>query len=240
MAGTESRGRGPRSSDDAALTRNLWRPLFAVVIQAVALCAGAGSLTWAAGWVYVGLYLGVIVVGAVLLTAHDPDLMRDRGQGSPGGEQWDVRLTRVLGLALLAVLATAGLDERLDWSPALPMPLRVAGAVVVVVGYGITLWAMYVNTFFTVTVRIQPERGHVVVTDGPYAYVRHPGYAGMTVAAFAATFLLGSLWALVPWAVMTALTVVRVVLEERTLTRHLTGYTEYAARTRYRLLPLVW
>lgn len=242
MAETADRGPTPRTSQGtgSALTQHLWRPLLVVVLQAVALVAAAGTLTWPAGWVYVGLYLGVIVVGMALLRAHDPDLVRERAEGWRGGERWDIRVTRVLAVAFFAVLVTAGLDERLMWSPALPMPVLIGGAVFVVAGYALTTWAMYVNTFFTVTVRIQPERGHTVVTDGPYAYVRHPGYVGMLVSMLAATFLLGSLWALIPWALYAGVIVVRTALEDRTLLRGLAGYPEYAARTRYRLLPPVW
>lgn len=240
MAGTGSRGRVPRASHRAELTQHLWRPIVVVLLQAVALLGAAGTLTWPAAWVYVALYLGVVVVGATLLQTHDPDLVHERAEGSRGGERWDIWITRVLGVTFFGVLVTAGFDERLGGSPPLPLPLRIGGAVFVVVGYALTTWAMYVNTFFTVTVRIQPERGHTVVSDGPYAYVRHPGYAGMLVSMLAATFLLDSLWALIPWALYAAVIVVRTALEDRTLHRGLAGYPEYAALTRYRLLPLVW
>ena len=242
MVGTYGPEQPPRtaSREGAALTQHLWRPILAVVVQAVALLGSAGTLAWPAAWIYVGLYLGVVVVGAALLQAHDPDLAWERAEGSRGGERWDTWVTRAMGVAWLGTLVTAGFDERLGWSPPLPLPLGVGGAVFVVAGYALTTWAMYVNTFFTVTVRIQPERGHTVVCDGPYAYVRHPGYAGMLMSMLGAVFLLGSLWALIPWVLLLAVNVVRVVLEERTLTGGLAGYPEYVARTRYRLLPLVW
>jgi protein-S-isoprenylcysteine O-methyltransferase Ste14 len=104
----------------------------------------------------------------------------------------------------------------------------------------VTLWAMSVNAFFAQTVRLQTERGHTVVTDGPYAYVRHPGYVGMLACMLGACFLLGSLWALVPWLLYLAATVVRTELEDRTLHAELSGYPDYARRTRYRLIPLIW
>jgi protein-S-isoprenylcysteine O-methyltransferase Ste14 len=89
-------------------------------------------------------------------------------------------------------------------------------------------------------VRIQKERGHTVVTDGPYRLVRHPGYVGSILSLMAAPFLLGSRWALIPAVLGVAGYVVRTALEDRTLQDELPGYREYTQRTRWRLLPGVW
>ena len=88
-------------------------------------------------------------------------------------------MTRLLFVTTLGILGTAGLDKRLSWPPNLPLLAQVLGTLVFVAGYFLMLWAMSVNAFFSQAVRIQTERGHTVVTDGPYAYVRHPGYVGM-------------------------------------------------------------
>ncbi|NDJ35583.1 MAG: hypothetical protein GYB64_13035, partial [Chloroflexi bacterium] len=42
------------------------------------------------------------------------------------------------------------------------------------------------------------ERGHHVIDSGPYAIVRHPGYAGAVLAWIAAPVALHTLWALLP------------------------------------------
>ena len=52
--------------------------------------------------------------------------------------------------------------------------------------------------------------------------------------------LLGSLWALIPAALVVGLLIIRTALEDRTLLEELEGYHDYAARVRYRLLPGVW
>jgi protein-S-isoprenylcysteine O-methyltransferase Ste14 len=100
--------------------------------------------------------------------------------------------------------------------------------------------AMYMNRFFSMTVRIQTERGHTVVDTGPYGTVRHPGYVGMLLFYAAVPFVLGSRWALVPAVFTVMLLIVRTALEDRTLRAELPGYTDYAARVHYRLLPGVW
>jgi protein-S-isoprenylcysteine O-methyltransferase Ste14 len=96
------------------------------------------------------------------------------------------------------------------------------------------------NKFFSATVRIQKERGHTVVTGGPYQYIRHPGYAGGVMSDLATPVMLGSLWALIPAVLTGCLLVVRTALEDKTLKNELIGYKEYARQVRYRLLPGVW
>jgi protein-S-isoprenylcysteine O-methyltransferase Ste14 len=89
-------------------------------------------------------------------------------------------------------------------------------------------------------VEIQKERGHQVVTTGPYRYVRHPMYAGAIVLFLCIPLALGSLWALSPGGFLVVLIVVRTYLEDRTLHRELEGYDAYAQRVRYRLIPGIW
>ena len=96
------------------------------------------------------------------------------------------------------------------------------------------------NAFFAATVRIQTDRGQSVVSSGPYAWVRHPGYLGSVVYDLFAPLMLGSWWAYVPVLVVLALIFVRTRLEDATLQAELPGYAEYAARVRWRLIPGLW
>jgi protein-S-isoprenylcysteine O-methyltransferase Ste14 len=98
-------------------------------------------------------------------------------------------------------------------------------------------WA---NPFFSAVVRIQRERGHRVVSRGPYAFVRHPGYAGPLLAHVCLPLALGSLWGLLPALAGCACLVLRIGFEEGVLRAELAGYAEYAQRVRWRLLPYVW
>jgi protein-S-isoprenylcysteine O-methyltransferase Ste14 len=94
-----------------------------------------------------------------------------------------------------------------------------------------------VNKFFEPTVRIQTDRGHKVIDGGPYALVRHPGYAGGSLLFVGIALCLGSLWALIPAGLASALLVLRPLWEDQTLQAELPGYKEYAQRVRYRLIP---
>jgi protein-S-isoprenylcysteine O-methyltransferase Ste14 len=134
----------------------------------------------------------------------------------------------------------AGLDFRWNWTPHVPTPLRWIALAVVLLGAVLANWALVVNRFFAAVVRIQYDRGHQVVTDGPYRFIRHPGYAGGLYVWLSLPLMLGTLWAYVPALLTACALVVRTALEDRTLIEELSGYSEYAQRTRYRLLPGVW
>jgi protein-S-isoprenylcysteine O-methyltransferase Ste14 len=99
---------------------------------------------------------------------------------------------------------------------------------------------MITNRFFSIAVRIQTDRGHRLVSSGPYRSVRHPGYLGMSVAGPASVLALGSWLALVPALLYALLIVRRAALEDRYLRTELDGYAAFAARVRYRLIPGVW
>jgi protein-S-isoprenylcysteine O-methyltransferase Ste14 len=115
----------------------------------------------------------------------------------------------------------------------------IATAVALISALFIT-WAMRSNPFFSSTVRIQQERGHQVVSAGPYRWMRHPGYVGVVFHYLAMPLVFGSLWAYLPVALLFVITVIRTALEDRTLQSELPGYREYAQSVRYRLLPGVW
>ncbi len=102
------------------------------------------------------------------------------------------------------------------------------------------LWAMASNPFFATTVRIQEERGHAVVNQGPYQFVRHPGYFGSVIYTLTSPLVLNSFWAFIPATLTVILLIIRTGLEDRTLQGELPGYSAYATTTRYRLFPGIW
>ena len=55
----------------------------------------------------------------------------------------------------------------------------MAAFAVFIAANALQIWAMAVNAFFSTALRLQAERGHQLVSNGPYRYVRHPGYLAM-------------------------------------------------------------
>ena len=142
--------------------------------------------------------------------------------------------------AMIAVPIVAALDDgRYHWLP-VPWWVCVLGYAPLIIGMVGLTWAESVNKFFEPSVRIQTDRGHKVIDTGPYAIVRHPGYAFGFLLFLGMPLALGSLWALIPAILLCPLLVLRTVWEDRTLRDELPGYEEYARRVRFRLLPGIW
>lgn len=213
----------------------LAQTLGVVLLVAAVLFGTAGRIDIPAFWAYVGV---IAVVSAVALFIIDPDLAQERAR--PGGEPIGLRLYLAF-LLCIAHWAVAGLDRgRLHWSDTVPAWVQVVGFVIFAGGLSIFIWAMQVNRFFSSVVRIQRERGHHVITTGPYRSVRHPGYAAAIPATVASGLALGSWLSTAVGALGVPLLLWRMLAEDRTLHAELPGYPDYAQRVRWRLLPGIW
>jgi protein-S-isoprenylcysteine O-methyltransferase Ste14 len=181
-----------------------------------------------------------VVVAAWLITLStiDRSLLQERMHPGPGGID---RRLRIIVLPFFAgLLIVAGLDAgRFHWSVT-PTWVQIVALIVLAAGYALSGWAASVNRFYSPVVRIQTDRGHQLITTGPYARIRHPGYAGSLLTILATGPALGSWWALLPAIATAALMFRRLLAEDRFLHKHLEGYPTYAARVRHRLIPGVW
>ena len=222
------------------ILKRIFQLLMLVILQAVVLFVSAGSLRWSAGWWYIGLYFAMLLLASIIMLPSRAEVVAERSKGATGGKSWDLRITRLMAFPTLGLLVLAGLDQRWNLTPPLPLWVRLFGALAFGVGYAIVLWAMYSNPYFSQVVRIQSERGHVAMTGGPYRLVRHPGYLGMILSMFGAVFLLDSLWGMACFTLYLGLIVTRAALEDRTLRAELPGYSEYATHTKYCLIPGFW
>src|SRR5271169_1534567 len=207
-----------------------------VIGLAVALFASAGTVSIATFWVYIAIFVAIMVASFAGL---DPDLLRERMR--PGGQKPPVALRLFSGVLFLHWII-AGLDRgRLHVSDTVPLWLQAAGFVVLAGGYALCFWAMRENRFFSSVIRIQTDRGQHVVTTGPYAVIRHPGYAAGILIIVASGVALGS-WLAAAFLVVSSLPFLlrRAITEDRILQVELQGYRDYAARVRWRLLPGIW
>ncbi|UCD75116.1 MAG: isoprenylcysteine carboxylmethyltransferase family protein [Phycisphaerales bacterium] len=197
-------------------------------------CAGRWDLPFA--WAYLAVLLCVLVT---TLIVADRDLLQERMKPGPGGS--DRKLRFVAAGLFLGHLVVAALDAgRFHWSGSVPVGLQFAGLAGLAMSMALSVWALHVNRFFSPVVRIQSERGHCVITDGPYRWIRHPGYAAALMSSLCSGPTLGSWWSILVLAPMFVLTIRRTVIEDRYLRERLEGYVDYAQRVRYRLAPGVW
>jgi protein-S-isoprenylcysteine O-methyltransferase Ste14 len=200
----------------------------------------AGRLDYWQGWVYLGLSLAVLLVTRWVLRGN-PQLIEERLKPGAGIKTWDKWYFALSTPLYLVMLVVAGLDAgRFAWTGWVPVWIYILSIAVYLLGQAVFLWAKRVNNFFATVVRIQTERGQTVCKDGPYHYLRHPGYLGGILFGVSSPLMLGSLWALIPAVLAAVLLLIRTALEDRTLQAELTGYTAYTREVRYRLLPGVW
>jgi len=197
---------------------------------------------WWEAWVYAIIGILSFAISRVLVARRYPDLIAERARfmQHENAKPWDKLLAPLLGLGGGLVLLVAGLDALFDWSPTFSLPVEILSLVIILAGYALGSYALIENRFFSGMVRIQTDRGHQVVSSGPYRWMRHPGYAGALLTYLATPLFLDSRWAFLPTVFIMILLVIRTALEDRVLQDELAGYRDYVRRVRYRLLPGVW
>lgn len=223
----------------ATLLKEVFPFVVSLTVTSVCLFGSYGRLAWPNAWILLGLNFVACIMSMAVLR-HDSGLRAERAN-TKAGKSWDKPIVFVMVLlGPVATWITAGLDGRFHWSIGMGWKAVVAGVVVGLPAVALTVWAMRTNRFFSAIVRIQKDRGHAVVSSGPYRLIRHPGYTGMSAFMLATPLILNSRWAFIPVAGTIAVAVLRTALEDRTLRKELDGYADYARKVRYRLVPLVW
>src|ERR1039458_3049758 len=212
------------------------------LIFAALLFGAAGSIFLPAAWAYFILFF----VGALWITfwlaRHDPALLAERMKlpVQKGQPVWDRVFLLAMVAAWCAWLPLMGLDAvRFRWS-VMPVWLQCAGGALMVLSFRMIGRVYLENPFLATVVKIQTERGHRVISTGPYAVVRHPFHAAVLIFLPGNALLLGSWYGLAASLLLVGGVAFRTAMEDRELQRSLEGYTEYAAGVRYRLIPFVW
>ena len=214
-----------------------------VALFAFFLFVPAGTMRWRAAWILLGVLFFVRALSAGRLWIVQRELAEartivpiQRGQLSA-----DRPLVIAFMASFAALIAFASADRwHLHLLPALAPWLRVLGLVMFAAGWWMVYLALSANAYAVTVVRFQEERGHRVAEGGLYRFVRHPMYAGLVLVVSGLSIWLGSTAALIAALVPVTLLAVRIIFEERMLRARLAGYSEYAGRVRWRLVPGVW
>ena len=213
-----------------------WTAAFAAL-----LFVPAGTLDWPAAWAFVGVMLLIGLGCGSWLAKHNPELLAERMRSPIQRDQpaADKKIVAVLGLTFLSWFIVMGLDERFHPSR-MPVVLQAIGLAFLIISTVLIMRVFRENSFAAAVVKVQSERGHHVISTGPYALVRHPMYTSALVFFVGSALLLGSWWGVAMSLLFAVLFAIRAGIEERTLTAGLPDYADYAARVRYRLLPGIW
>ena len=200
-----------------------------------------GSMVWTVAWLVLAVSVFYYISLLVLGLKYSPEVLKERATSlRAAGDSWDRFIFPAYILSTIVLNIVAGLDAgRFGWS-AVPVIVQYLAFPFVLCTYALPIWAVLSNPFASVVARIQDERGHQVISKGPYRYVRHPMYTSSLIYGISFPLFLGSWWAYIPGAIVIVLFIVRTALEDRMLRQQLPGYREYAQRVPYRLVPGIW
>jgi protein-S-isoprenylcysteine O-methyltransferase Ste14 len=223
------------------IAKLLLQNLIWIVAMAALLFGPAGTLHWPAAWVFLGTIAVLGISCGLWLAKTDPALLAERlhPMMQKGQPLADKKFMLAFGLVALIWFLAIGLDRRYHASD-VPLALQALGWAMLVLSTGFIMWVMRENSFAAPVVKLQTERGHRVVSSGPYAWVRHPMYSGIVLFFVGAPLLLGSWWGVAMTPLFIVLFAIRAGIEERALIAGLPGYADYTARVRYRLVPGLW
>ena len=207
-----------------------------LLLVALLLFLPAGTIRYPGGLLFLCLLFVPMLLLGILMLARARDLLAKRldvkeKQGTQKG------VVAVMGLIFLSGFILAGLDFRFGWSK-VPLPVVIVASVLFLVGYALYAEVMRENAYLSRAVKV--EEGQTVISTGLYGIVRHPMYTASTVMFLALPLILGSWYALIPFALYPVIMVIRIRGEEKLLTAELSGYEEYTRKVRYRLIPFIW
>ena len=196
----------------------------------------AGTLAYTYGWYFIALLFAPMLAVGVLMLIKSPEFLKKRldvkeKQSAQKG------VVAFSGLMFVAGFVVAGLDFRFGWSQ-MPTWVIITASVLFLADYALYAEVMRENAYLSRTVRV--EEGQTVVDTGLYGIVRHPMYAVTIELFLMIPFILGSWYALIPFAFYPAIIVVRLKDEEALLSKELPGYEAYKQKVKYRLIPYVW
>ena len=196
----------------------------------------AGTLAYPGGILFLCLlFIPLLLMGVVMMICARGLLAKRLDAKEKQAARKGVQ--SLSGLVFIAGFVLAGLDFRFGWSD-VPLPVVIAASVIFLGGYGLYAEVMRENAYLSRTVKV--EEGQTVVSTGLYGIIRHPMYTASILMFLTIPLVMGSWYALIPFAFYPALMVVRVLDEERLLTAELAGYAEYKTKVKYRLIPFIW
>lgn len=207
--------------------------------MSVALFLPAGTLRYWHAWVFLACFVGSTVCITIWLIRHDRELLARRLKAGVGAEREPHQkiIVALAGIFFLAELVLPALDFRNGYVPLGAMAV-VIGNLLVLVAFALVGRVYQVNTHTSATVQVEEDQP--LISTGPYAYVRHPMYAGVGLCILGIPLALAYLSGYVAAVPLLVLLVLRLLAEERQLARELPGYIQYSQAVQYRLIPHIW
>lgn len=210
--------------------------LLGVVLVGVLIFLPAGTLSYAYGWVLMGILFIPMFVAGLVMVAKNPNLLKSRLNAKEKLNEQGL-VVKLSGLMFMAGFVLAGLGVRLNWYM-LPTGAVIVGAVLFLIAYVLYAEVLRENTYLSRTIEVQENQK--VVDTGLYAIVRHPMYSVTLLLFLSMPIVLGSIYAFIVFLAYPFLIAKRIKSEEAFLEKELDGYIEYKQKVKYRLIPFIW
>lgn len=224
---------------DPLYKKAIWQGAAGIAVFVASIFLPAGTWQYWQGWLFIAAFSAATIGLTVYLARHDRPLLERRMNAGPQHEtEWSQKIiASLIILTFLVFIILPSLDYRLGVSP-VPAYLSFVGIVVIVLSFLLIFWVLKVNSYAAANVRVEDDQR--VIDSGPYAYVRHPMYAGALWLFIGMPLALGSWLTICLVPLVLPVLFWRLLDEEKVLRRDLPGYNEYANRVRHRLIPYVW
>lgn len=196
----------------------------------------AGTFRYWEAWIYLAI-LGIpMIFMMIYLIRNDPELL-ERRMKMREKEKEQKLIIKLGSLIYILIYLIPGFDKRFGWS-SVPIAIIILADLLVLVGYLLFVRVLMENSYASRIVEV--DKNQPVITTGPYKYVRHPMYVAILLMYIFGLLALGSVWGMIGSAMLIFVIVIRILNEEKILSRDLPGYSEYLEKTRYRLIPGIW
>ena len=209
---------------------------FGIIFVGLLLFLPAGTFNYFNAWLFMSLLFIPMFILGIFLFIKSPELLEKR-LNAKEKEKTQKGVVGFSAILFLASFLIAGFDYRFDWS-VIPMWCVILASVILLVSYGMYAEVMRENIYLSRTIEVQENQK--VIDTGLYGIIRHPMYTVTIWLFLAIPIVLGSWWALLCMAPYPFLIAIRILNEEKVLENNLSGYKEYKAKVKYRLVPFIW
>ena len=210
--------------------------LLGVALVGVLIFLPAGTLSYAYGWLFMGILFVPMFIAGLVMMAKNPSLLEKRLNAKEKLEEQSL-VVKLSGLMFLAGFILAGLGVRFGWY------VLSRYAVIIGVALFLTAYVLYAevlreNTYLSRTIEVQENQK--VIDTGLYGIVRHPMYSATLLLFLSMPIVLGSIYAFLVFLAYPFIIAKRIKSEEEFLEKELNGYSEYKQKVKYRLIPFIW
>jgi protein-S-isoprenylcysteine O-methyltransferase Ste14 len=214
---------GKRKTPANPIARARSRTIIGGIFLVLILFIASRDPAWWPAWAYVAMLFVSSLLPLCGPFRFDKGLIEERLSRKPDAKRWDRYFVGLVAVFTIAELMFPGQDHRFGWTAPSEPWTQLSGLILALLGTAGLLWALKVNRFFSALIRIQKDRQHCVVSDGPYRMVRHTGYALWCLRTLGIPILFGSGWTFIVAFLFIAMFVVRTMLEDRLLLEELPG-----------------